>query len=115
MSVVIVIERIDKEDRKEIAVEKKLILGQSVYCDITLDDKMIAKMQCEIELAKSGHVVMTNIDRKRDVYLNESKLKKSGIKVSDKVKIGPFILSIDSSKLTPEELEIINTEYEEFI
>lgn len=116
MSLVLVIERTDKPDsRKEIPIEKKLVIGQSVYCDVILDDKMIAKMQCQIELSKSGHVVVTNIDKKRDVFLNESKLKRSGIKKGDVLKIGPFILSIDPTKLTQEELDIINTEYEEFV
>lgn len=116
MAVVIVIQRTDKpESKMEIPIVKKIILGQSMYCDVILDDKMVAKMQCEIEPAKSGHIVVTNIDKKRDVYLNESKLKRSGFKKGDVIKIGPFVLSIDPSQLTPEEQAIINSEYEEFV
>ncbi len=116
MAVVIVITRPDKpEDIKEIAVTRKLVLGHSVYCDVVLDDKTVASMQCEIQPVKTGHIVAKNLDGKREVHLNQVRLKRSAIKADDVLKIGPFILRIDPTKLTPEELAVINTEYEEFV
>lgn len=116
MAYVLLIQRSDKPEMKmEIPVAKRIVIGASPYCDVHLDDKMIAKMQCEIEPAKTGHIVATNIDKKRDVFLNEGKLKRAGIKKDDVLKIGIYTVRIDSSKLTPDELAIINTEYEELV
>lgn len=116
MAVIIVITRPDKpEDIKEITVNRKLVLGNSVYCDIVLEDKAVASLQCEILPAKTGHIVVKNLDLKKEVHLNHSRLKRSAIKADDVLKIGPFVLRIDPTQLTPEELAIINTEYEEYI
>lgn len=42
MAIIIVITRPDKpEDIKEIAVNRKLVLGHSVYCDVVLEDKTV--------------------------------------------------------------------------
>lgn len=116
MAVVFVLSRADKpEERQEIPIKEKLVLGKSVYCDIKLDDKLISSIQCEIKTTKSGHVIVQNMDLKREVFLNQSRLKKSAIKATDVLKIGPFQLSIDQSKLTEEEMSIINTDYEEMV
>ncbi|GEM_PF-791846 len=116
MAVVFVLSRTDKPDeRQEIPIKDKLIVGKSVYCDIKLDDRLISSIQCEIKTTKSGHVVVQNMDMKREVLLNQGRLKKSALKVNDVLKIGPFLLTIDESKLTPEEMNVINTEYEEFV
>lgn len=116
MAVFLVVTRPDKpEVLKEIAVTRKLVLGNSVYCDLFLDDKMVASMQCEVVQAKTGHIVVKNIDAKRDILLNQVRFKKSVIKPDDELKIGPFVLRIDPTKLTPEELEVLNSEYEEFV
>jgi hypothetical protein len=55
------------------------------------------------------------MDMNREVYLNQARLKRSSIKVDDLLKIGPFVLQIDQSRLTPEEMSLINTEYIEYI
>lgn len=116
MAVVIVITRPDRPQViNEIPVNRKLVIGNSIYCDVVLDDKSIASMQCQIHPVKTGHVVATNLDLKKEVLINQSRLKKSAIKADDVLKIGPFILRIDPTKLTPEELKILNTEYEEFV
>lgn len=116
MAVVFVLLRTDKPDEKqEIPIKDKLVLGKSVYCDVKLDDKLVSSIQCEIKTTKSGHVVAQNMDLKREVLLNQSRLKKSALKATDVLKIGPFELSIDQSKLTQEEMDIINTDYEEMV
>lgn len=116
MAVVIVITRHDNpQDIKEISVTKKIILGNSIYCDVVLEDKTVASMQCEILQAKSGHIIIKNLDSKKEVLLNQTRLKKASITSTDVLKIGPYLLSIDNDQLTPEELAVINTEYEEFV
>lgn len=116
MAVVIVVTRHDNpQDIKEFAVTKKLVLGNSIYCDVILEDKTVASMQCEIQPAKTGHIIAKNLDAKKEVLLNQSRLKRAAITSSDILKIGPFLVSIDKDKLTPEELAVINTEYEEFV
>ena len=116
MAVFIVVTRPDKpEVLKEIAVTRKLVLGNSLYCDLVLDDKLVASMQCEVIQTKTGHIVIKNIDEKKEMFLNKAKLKKAAIKVDDVLKIGPFLLRIDPTKLTPDELAILNSEYEEFV
>lgn len=116
MAVVIVITRHDNpQDIKEIKVTKKLVLGNSIYCDVVLEDKNIASMQCEIHPVKTGHIIAKNLDAKKEVLLNQSRLKKSALNSTDILKIGPFLVSIDPDQLTPEELAVINTEYEEFV
>lgn len=116
MAVFLVVTRPDKpEVIKEIAVTRKLVLGNSVYCDLVLDDKMVASMQCEVIQAKSGHIVVKNIDAKREILLNQVRFKKSAIKPDDELKIGPFVVKIDHEKLTQEELAVLNSEYEEFV
>lgn len=116
MAVVIVITRRDNpQDIKEIIVTKKLVLGNSIYCDVVLEDKMIAGMQCEIQPVKTGHIIAKNLDAKKEVLLNQSRLKKAAISSTDILKIGPYLLCIDKDQLTPEELAVINTEYEEFV
>lgn len=116
MAVVFVLSRTDKpEERQEIPIKEKLVLGKSVYCDVKLDDKLISSIQCEIKTTKTGHVIAQNMDLKREVLLNQSRLKKSALKAGDVLQIGPFLLTIDQSKLTPEEMTIINTDYEEMV
>lgn len=116
MAVVLVITREDNpHDIKEVAVTRKLVLGHSVYCDVVLEDKTVASMQCEIQQVKSGHIVAKNLDAKKEVLINQLRLKKSAIKTEDVLKIGPFLLSIDPDQLTPEEKIVLNTEYEEFV
>ena len=116
MAVVIVITRHDNpQDIKEISVTKKIILGNSIYCDVVLEDKSIASMQCEILPVKSGHIIVKNLDSKKEVLLNQTRLKRAAITSTDILKIGPFLLSIDKEQLTAEELAVINTEYEEFV
>lgn len=116
MAVVFVLSRTDKPDEKqEIPIKEKLVIGKSVYCDVKLDDKLVSSIQCEIRTAKTGHVIVQNMDLKREVFINQNRLKKSALKATDVLKIGPFLLSIDQSKLTPEELNVINTEYEEMV
>jgi len=116
MAVVFLLSRSDNPGiRKEFPIKEKLVVGKSVYCDVLLDDKLISSIQCEIKTTKSGHVVVTNMDLKREVYLNQSRLKKSSIRADDVIKIGPFVLCIDQSKLTPEEMDVINTEYVEYV
>ncbi len=78
-------------------------------------EKDIKLDQPEINTTKTGHLVVTNMDMKREVYLNQARLKRSSIKVDDLLKIGPFVLQIDQSRLTPEEMSLINTEYIEYI
>lgn len=116
MAIVIVISRPDKpEVLKEISLDRKLVFGHSVYCDVVLEDKLVAGMQCEILPVKTGHVVIKNLDLKKEVHLNQSRVKKAAIKADDVLKIGPFVLRIDPTKLTAEELALLNTEYEEYI
>lgn len=116
MAVFIVVTRPDKpEVLKEVAVTRKLVLGNSVYCDIILDDKAVAQMQCEIVQAKTGHIVAKNLDLKKEVLHNQARLKKAALKVDDVLKVGPYIVRIDPTKLTQEELVVINSEYEEFV
>lgn len=115
MAIVLVILRTDKpESRQEVSVSKKMVIGHSVYCDVKLDDKIVSNMQCEIQTTKSGHVIVTNLDLKKEVYLNEVRLKRSSIKAADVLKIGPFVLNIDQSRLTPEEIIVMNSEYIEY-
>lgn len=115
MAIVLVISRSDKPELKqEVSVNGKMVLGHSVYCDVKLDDKLISNMQCQVQTTKSGHLLVTNLDLKKEVYLNTTRLKKSSLKVDDVLKIGPFVITIDPNKLTPAELEVINTEYIEY-
>lgn len=115
MAIILVISRTDKPELKqEISISGKMVIGQSPYCDVKLDDKLISSMQCQVQTTKSGHIVVTNLDLKREVYINTMRLKKSILKLDDVLKIGPFVITIDSNKLTPAELEVINTEYIEY-
>lgn len=115
MAIVLVISRLDKpEVKQEVSVNGKMVIGQSIYCDVLLDDKLVSSMQCQLQTTKSGHILVTNLDMKKEVYLNTSRLKRSSFKVDDVLKIGPFVITIDPNKLTPAELEIINTEYIEY-
>ena len=116
MAVVIVITRHDNpQEIKKFPVTKKMIIGNSIYCDVVLEDKTIASMQCEILPVKSGHIIAKNLDSKKEILLNQTRLKRSAITSTDILKIGQFLLSIDKEQLTEEELAVINTEYEEFV
>jgi pSer/pThr/pTyr-binding forkhead associated (FHA) protein len=116
MALILVITRTDKPNEvKAIPLDRKLIVGHSLYCDVVLEDKTVANMQCEIQPVKSGHIVVKNLDGKKEVLLNQVKLRKSAIKADDVLKIGPFILRIDPRELTPEETALLNAEYEEFV
>ena len=115
MAIVLQISRSDNPDNvQEILVNGKMVMGQSIYCDVKLDDKLVANMQREIRTAKSGHIVVTNLDLKREVYINKARLKKSGLKVSDVLIIGPFEIKINSEKLTEKELEVLSMKYIEY-
>lgn len=117
MAVKLVITRPDRpaEAQQVVSLTRKIILGNSMYCDVVLEDKTVASMQCEIQPVKTGHIVVRNLDSKKEVLLNQARLKKSAIKADDVLKIGPFILRIDPTELTAEELAVLNTEYEEFV
>lgn len=116
MPIIMVATRADKPEVKiEFVVSRKLILGNSMYCDVILEDRSIANMQCEIMPVKTGHVVARNLDLKKEVHLNHLRLKRSALKASDILKIGIFELKMDVSQLTEEEAAIVSSEYEEFV
>ena len=116
MALVLLITRSDQPDvLKTVPVEKKLILGSSIYCDIVLEDRSVASMQCEVWPARSGHLLIKNLDSKKEVLLNQSRLKKAALKIEDTIKVGAFLMKIDSTQLTVEEIAVLNTEYEEFV
>lgn len=119
MTIILVVTKEGKtEEKGEYVISKKMIIGSSVYCDIILSDKNISGMQCQIEPVKTGHILVTTMDAKKEVFLNDSKLKKNGrhpFRVDDTLKVGPFVLRIDPTKVTKEELLILNSEYEELV
>jgi hypothetical protein len=116
MAVIIVITRLDRPEVEQfIPLAKKIVLGSSIYCDIHLEDKMLAKMQCQIQKMSTGQVIISNLDFKRDILLNETRIRKAAIRANDVVKIGAFLLKVDATQLTEEEIQILNTDYEEIV
>ncbi|MBY0413416.1 MAG: FHA domain-containing protein, partial [Bdellovibrionales bacterium] len=112
MAVIIVVSRPDRPQQDELFIEinRKLIFGNSMYCDVVLGDKMVANMQFEILAAKTGHIIVKNLDAKKELHLNQARLlslKKTSIKADDVLKVGPFVLRIDPTKLTQEELAVL--------
>lgn len=115
MAVVLVISRADQPDLKEeYQVAGKMVIGHSTYCDIKLNDKLVSNLQCQVQQIKSGQVIITNLDMKKAVYLNKTKLKRASLKVNDVLEIGPFVVRIDPEKLSNEEIELINAEFIEY-
>jgi hypothetical protein len=116
MALVLIMTKVDEPSLKElIPIERKLLLGNSIYCDVVLNDKSIGSIQCQIHPAVSGHLIVTNLNKKVEIRLNKSKLKKSAMRVDDIVSVGAYFLKIDSGQLTEDEWLILDTEYEEFV
>ena len=84
------------------------------FCDTSIIEKSILENE-DLKKIETKERKLKNIDEKKEMFLNKAKLKKAAIKVDDVLKIGPFLLRIDPTKLTPDELAILNSEYEEFV
>lgn len=116
MAVVLIVSHVfNLEEAQEILVNRKIVLGNSMYCDVVLRDKNIASLQCEINTHKSGHILARNLDPKKDVFINNSRLKRSPIGLDDVVRIGSYNVRIDLSRLSPDEEVILKSEFEEFV
>jgi hypothetical protein len=115
MAIVLVITRPDKPELlTEVPVVGKMVFGQSVYCDVLLADKLVANMQFQVHTVTSGQLLITSLDKKREIFINKSRVKISPLKINDVLEIGPFNISIDTAKLTLAEKEGIDMEYVEY-
>lgn len=115
MAIVIIVKNSQNSQTTSFEVNRKLIIGNSPYCDIFIDDRSIAKMQCEIAPHKSGHVVARNLDQKKVVMINALRLKRSPVRVEDRIVIGNYEIRLDPKELTEQEAKTLLSDFEEYV
>lgn len=115
MAIVLIVKNSENSQTTSFEVNRKLIIGNSPYCDIFIDDKSVAKMQCEIAPHKSGHIVVRNLDQKKIVLINALRLKRSPVRVEDRIFIGAYEMRLDPGALTDEEAKTLLTDFEEYV
>lgn len=116
MAIVLEIKNLNEpDDIQKIEINRRIVIGSSMYCDIVLKDKLVSTLQCEVAPHKSGHIIAKNLDLKKEVFINSLRLKRSPITLLDRVRIGAYEIKIIDSLLTDQERENLNTDFEEFV
>lgn len=116
MAIVLEVKNLNEpSDIQTIEIDRRIVMGSSLYCDIVLRDKLISTLQCEVLPHKSGHIIVKNLDLKKEVFINSLRLKRSPFTLLDRLRIATYEIKIIEFHLTDQEREILNSDFEEFV
>ncbi|MBC7540584.1 MAG: FHA domain-containing protein [Bacteriovorax sp.] len=81
----------------------KCTLGRSSNCDLTINDKQMSGKHGIFELNARGEVFYTDLGSTNGSYLNNSQIQKIQFKVSEKIRLGNTVITIDEKRLNSKE------------
>ena len=84
--------------------KKPIILGRSDTVSFTVKDARCSSTHCEVRL-DNGMTVIKDLGSKNGTFINESMIKECTLYIGDEGRMGDTKFSIESSKMTPEELD----------
>lgn len=84
--------------------KKPIILGRSDTASFTIKDGKCSSTHCEVRL-DNGMTIIKDLGSKNGTYINESMIKECTFYIGDEGRMGDTKFSIESSKMTPEELD----------
>jgi pSer/pThr/pTyr-binding forkhead associated (FHA) protein len=81
----------------------KCTLGRSSSCDLTIEDKQMSGKHGIFELNARGEVFYTDLGSTNGSYLNNSQIQKIQFKVSETIRLGNTVITIDEKRLSSKE------------
>ncbi|MDD4974287.1 MAG: FHA domain-containing protein [Bacteriovorax sp.] len=91
------------EQEFELPILGKCIVGRSARSDLKLDDKQMSGKHGMFELNGKGELIYTDLDSTNGSYLNNSQIQKIQFKISETLRLGNTMITIDEKKLNPKE------------
>jgi pSer/pThr/pTyr-binding forkhead associated (FHA) protein len=85
---------------------KAMILGRAETSSFPIKDPGCSSVHCEIRLNSSGITMIKDLGSKNGTFINDCVIKETAINVGDQVKLGSTKISLDPSKMTPEEIKL---------
>ncbi len=85
--------------------EEALVSGRSKSCDLQVEDPLISSKHCILKLVEKKVFVM-DCGTKNGTFCNGKKIQICKLSVDDVLTIGKIWLSLDRSKMTPQELSL---------
>jgi pSer/pThr/pTyr-binding forkhead associated (FHA) protein len=83
-----------------------MILGRAETSSFPIKDPGCSSVHCEIRLNSIGITMIKDLGSKNGTFINECVIKETAIYLGDQVKLGGTKISLDPSKMTPEEIKI---------
>ncbi len=68
-------------------LDRRLVLGRELSCDIVLEEPVLSRKHCAIECGEDGYTV-TDLGSKNGTYLNGQRIASVGLEVGDVIRIG---------------------------
>lgn len=93
----------DNEKTIELPLLGECSLGRSSRCDLKVDDKQMSGKHGFFELNAKGEVIYTDLGSTNGSYLNNSQIQKIQFKVSETLRLGNTIITIDEKRLNNKE------------
>lgn len=83
---------------------KPIVLGRSDHSSFPVKDPKCSSNHCEIRL-DNGITIVKDLGSKNGTFINENIAKECTLYIGDEGRMGDTKFSIESSKMTPEELD----------
>lgn len=88
--------------------KKPIILGRADTSSFAVKDPRCSSTHCEVRL-DNGITVIKDLGSKNGTFINESIIKESAFHLDEEGRIGDTKFILDSSKMTPEEIDCHTT------
>lgn len=87
----------------ELPLLSKCTVGRSSHSDFKIDDKQMSGKHGVFELNHQGELFYTDLGSTNGSYLNNSQIQKIQFKVSETLRLGNTLITIDEKKLNSRE------------
>ena len=91
------------EQTIELPILGKCILGRSSSCDFMIKDSQMSGKHGVFELNSKGELFYSDLGSTNGSYLNNSQIQKIQFKVSETLKLGNTLITIDEKRLNSRE------------
>ncbi len=90
----------DKDKHFVLSENFNLLFGRGKHAEDRLNDLSVSRVHCEVELLKSGRVVLTDLESS-GTYVNGQRVSEAFLKVGDIVRIGETDLRLEEDGQVP--------------
>jgi len=110
MAIFLIAHHIDSAEKNEFKLIGKVYVGRSSACHFHFphDDRMSGK-HGSFQFGPNGEIIFKDLESRNGTLLNGKKINETVLLTTDELQLGKTIIKIDASRLTPEELEMIDS------